>query len=45
METINYLGWELDFSTGPPRFFKYCLEVSMNANCSDGDLVERQYIQ
>ena len=45
VETINYLGWELDFSTRPPRFFKYCLEVSMNANCSDGDLVKRQYIQ
>ena len=32
VETINYLGWESDFSTRPQRFFKYCLEVSMNTN-------------
>ena len=32
METINYLGWESNFSTRPPRFFNYCLEVSMNTN-------------
>ena len=32
METINYLGWESDLSTRPPRFFNYCLEVSMNTN-------------
>ena len=32
MESINYFGWESDLSTRPPRFFKYCLEVSMNTN-------------
>ena len=32
VESINYLGWESDLSTRPPRFFKYCLEVSMNTN-------------
>ena len=32
METINYLGWESDLSTRPPRFLKYCLEVSTNTN-------------
>ena len=32
MESVNYLGWESDLSTRPPRFFKYCLEVSMNTN-------------
>ena len=32
METINYLGWESDLTTRLPRFFKYCLEVSMNTN-------------
>ena len=32
VETINYLGWESDLSIRPPRFFKYCLEVSMNTN-------------
>ena len=32
MESINYLGWESDLSIRPPRFFKYCLEVSMNTN-------------
>ena len=32
VESINYLGWESDLSIRPPRFFKYCLEVSMNTN-------------
>ena len=32
VKTIDYLGWELDLSTRSPRFFKYCLEVSMNTN-------------
>ena len=32
METINYLGWELDLSIRLRRFFKYCLEVWMNKN-------------
>ena len=32
MESINYLGWESDLSTRRPRFFKYCLEVSLNTN-------------
>ena len=26
------LSWELDLSIRPPRFFVYCLEVSMNTN-------------
>ena len=26
------VGWESDISTRPSRFFKYCLEVSMNTN-------------
>ena len=32
MESINHLGWESDLSIRPPRFFKYCLEVSMTTN-------------
>ena len=32
MESINYLGWELNLSIRPPRFLKYCLEVPMNTN-------------
>ena len=32
VENINCLGWESDLSIRPPRFFKYCLEVSMNTN-------------
>ena len=32
VESINYLGWESNLSIRPPRFFKYCLEVSMNTN-------------
>ena len=32
VESINYLGWESHFFIRPPRFFKYCLEVSMNTN-------------
>ena len=32
VKSQNYLGWESDLSTRPPRFFKYCLEVSMNTN-------------
>ena len=29
---INYLSWESDLSTRPPKFFEYCLEVSMNTS-------------
>ena len=32
MESINCFGWKSDLSIRPPRFFKYCLEVSMNTN-------------
>ena len=32
VESINYLGWESNLSIRPPRFFKYCLEVSVNTN-------------
>ena len=32
VESINYLGWETYLSIRPPRFFKHCLEVSMNTN-------------
>ena len=32
VESINYLGWESNLSIIPPRFFKCCLEVSMNTN-------------
>ena len=32
VESINYLSWESNLSIRPPRFFKYCLEVSMNIN-------------
>ena len=32
VESLNCLGWELDLSIRPPRFFKYCVEVSMNTN-------------
>ena len=32
VESINDLGWEADLFIRPPRFFKYCLEVSMNTN-------------
>ena len=32
VESINYLGWESNLSIRLPRFYKYCLEVSMNTN-------------
>ena len=32
VKRINYLGWEWNLSIRPPRFFKYCLEVSMKKN-------------
>ena len=32
MESINYLGWELDLSIRPPRFYICCVEVSLNIN-------------
>ena len=32
VESISYLGWESNLSIRPPKFFKYCLEVSMNTN-------------
>ena len=43
-ESINYLGWESNLSIRPPRFLKYCVEVSVKQT-SETDLVERQYIQ
>ena len=35
VESKNHLGWELDISTRPQGFFKYCLKVSMNTSQSE----------
>ena len=45
VDSINYLGWESNFSIRPPRVFKILSTQFQWTQTSERDLVERQHMQ